>query len=164
MSDSKKQKSRIAKLSQIKSLFEKNDFYNTKIGNEVNNHINAIKTMLISRSKDPDNPYWNMHFQEFLENLPKEYHNKIVSAEKLGIQWIETRTENFKADPSQGSHFFQNITSLGISYLTTSENGDDFINWKWLQSLPTAKQTNYLHHVKLENPMTIPPDSHPRWC
>jgi DNA-binding NarL/FixJ family response regulator len=68
---------------------------------------------------------------------------------------IETRTEGFKADPSQGSHFFQNITSLGISYLTTSENGDDFINWKWLQSLPTAKQTNYLHHVKLENPLTI---------
>lgn len=32
-------------------------------------------------------------YQEFLENLPKEYHNKIVSAEKLGIQWIETRTE-----------------------------------------------------------------------
>jgi CheY-like chemotaxis protein len=68
---------------------------------------------------------------------------------------IETRTENFKADPSQGSHFFQNITSLGISYLTTSENGDDFINWQWLQSLPTAKKTTYLHHVKLENPLTI---------
>ena len=68
---------------------------------------------------------------------------------------IETRTENFKADPSQGSHFFQNITSLGISYLTTSENGEDFINWKWLQSQPTAKQTTYLHHAKLENPLTI---------
>ena len=68
---------------------------------------------------------------------------------------IETTTENFKADPSQGSHFFHNITSLGISYLTTSPNGDDFIDWKWLQSLPTEKQTPYLHHVKLENPLTI---------
>jgi hypothetical protein len=58
---------------------------------------------------------------------------------------IETTTENFKADPSQGSHFFHNITSLGISYLTTSENGDDFIDWKWLQSLPTENQTTYLH-------------------
>jgi hypothetical protein len=68
---------------------------------------------------------------------------------------IETSTENFKADPSQGSHFFHNITSLGISYLTTSENGNDFIDWKWLQSLPIAKQTAYLSHVKLENPLTI---------
>ena len=68
---------------------------------------------------------------------------------------IETRTENFKADPSQGSHFFQNITSLGISYLTISEKGDDFINWKWLQSQPTVKQTTYLHHVELEKPLTI---------
>ena len=68
---------------------------------------------------------------------------------------IETAADNFKADPSQGSHFFHNITSLGISYLTTTPNGDDFINWKWLQSLPTAKQTTYLHHVKLEKPLTI---------
>jgi len=68
---------------------------------------------------------------------------------------IETTTENFKADPSQGSHFFHNITSLGISYLTTSRNGDDFIDWKWLQSLPTAKRTTYLHHVKLDDPLTV---------
>jgi hypothetical protein len=68
---------------------------------------------------------------------------------------VETTTENFKADPSQGSHFFHNITSLGISYLTTSRNGDDFIDWQWLQSLPTATQTTYLQHVKLDNPLTI---------
>ena len=68
---------------------------------------------------------------------------------------IETTMENFKADPSQGSHFFHNITSLGISYLTTSQNGIDFINWKWLQSLPLAEKSNYLIHVKLENPLTI---------
>jgi hypothetical protein len=68
---------------------------------------------------------------------------------------IETTTENFKADPSQGSHFFHNITSLGISYLTTSANGADFINWDWLQSLPTKQQTTYLHHIKLVKPLTI---------
>jgi CheY-like chemotaxis protein len=68
---------------------------------------------------------------------------------------IETTTENFKADPSQGSHFFHNITSLGISYLTTSANGADFINWDWLLSLPTENQTTYLHHIKLVKPLTI---------
>ena len=40
---------------------------------------------------------------------------------------VETTIESIKADPSQGSHFFQNITSLGISYITVSDKGDDFI-------------------------------------
>jgi hypothetical protein len=68
---------------------------------------------------------------------------------------IETSIENFKADPSQGSHFFHNITSLGISYLTTSHNGVDFIDWKWLLSLPRIEKTTYLSHVELDNPLTI---------
>ncbi len=68
---------------------------------------------------------------------------------------IETTVENFKADPSQGSHFFHNITSLGISYLTVSQNSNDFIDWKWLQSLPAAAKTTYLNHVKLDHPLTI---------
>ena len=68
---------------------------------------------------------------------------------------IETTAENFKADPSQGSHFFHNITSLGISYLTVSQNSSDFIDWKWLQSMPAAVKTAYLNHVKLDNPLTI---------
>jgi hypothetical protein len=68
---------------------------------------------------------------------------------------IETTIENLKADPSQGSHFFHNITSLGISYLTDSQNGIDFIDWKWLQSLPTSESTTFLNHVKLESPLTI---------
>jgi hypothetical protein len=68
---------------------------------------------------------------------------------------IETTSENLKADPSQGSHFFQNITSLGIGYLTISQDSSNFIDWQWLQSLPTAEETTYLNHVKLDNPLTI---------
>jgi len=68
---------------------------------------------------------------------------------------VETTTENLKADPSQGSHFFHNITSLGIGYFTTSENGEGFVNWNWLQSLPAAKESAHLKHVKLKKPLTI---------
>jgi hypothetical protein len=56
------------------------------------------------------------------------------------ISGVGATIENFKADSYQGSHFFHNITSLGISYLTNSHNGSDFIDWKWLQSLPTAEK------------------------
>jgi hypothetical protein len=68
---------------------------------------------------------------------------------------VEATSRNLKADPSQGSHFFHNITSLGISYLTTAENGSDFINWEWLQSLPVAEETSFLKHVTLPKPLTI---------
>ena len=68
---------------------------------------------------------------------------------------VETTIEGLKADPSQGSHFFHNITSLGISYLNTSEGGEDFIDWKWLQSLPVKNETRHLKHVILKKPLTI---------
>lgn len=68
---------------------------------------------------------------------------------------IENRTAQMRADPSQGSHFFHNITSLGIGYLTVTENDNDFIDWVWLKSLPLAKQTTHLKHVQLDHPMVI---------
>jgi CheY-like chemotaxis protein len=68
---------------------------------------------------------------------------------------VETTIEGLKADPSQGSHFFHNITSLGISYLNTSEGGKDFIDWKWLQSLPPKNETRHLKHVILKKPLTL---------
>ncbi|MGD8993378.1 MAG: phosphoenolpyruvate synthase PpsA, partial [Desulfobacterales bacterium] len=68
---------------------------------------------------------------------------------------VETTIEGLKADPSQGSHFFQNITSLGISYLNTSKGGEDFIDWKWLQSLPAVTEPPHLKHVRVEKPLLI---------
>ena len=68
---------------------------------------------------------------------------------------VETTIEGLKADPSQGSHFFHNITSLGISYLNTSEGGEDFIDWRWLRNLPATKETPHLKHVVLKKPLTI---------
>ncbi|CAN2041030.1 Phosphoenolpyruvate synthase/pyruvate phosphate dikinase [Candidatus Magnetomoraceae bacterium gMMP-15] len=82
----------------------------------------------------------------------------------IPVQWrdisgvsaiIELRNEKLKADPSQGSHFFQNITSLGIYYITITEGSDDFFNWEWIKSLPTLRETDFLRHVRLDQPFTI---------
>ena len=64
-------------------------------------------------------------------------------------------TAALKADPSQGSHFFHNITSLDISYLSASGNGKDFVDWNWLKAQPAKTTTAYLRHVKLPRPLTI---------
>jgi DNA-binding NarL/FixJ family response regulator len=68
---------------------------------------------------------------------------------------IEAATAALKADPSQGSHFFHNITSLGISYMTVSDAGGDVIDWGWLKSQPVETATPHLKHLRLARPLTI---------
>jgi len=68
---------------------------------------------------------------------------------------VETATEALRADPSQGSHFFHNITSLDISYLTTAAGGEDFVDWNWLKAQPPSAVTRYLRHVRLDRPLTL---------
>jgi DNA-binding NarL/FixJ family response regulator len=68
---------------------------------------------------------------------------------------IETTSDKLQAEPSQGTHFFHNITSLGIGYITLSESDEDFIDWQWLKSLPFETQTVFLKHLKLDTPLAI---------
>ncbi len=76
---------------------------------------------------------------------------------------IEHASDDLKADPSQGSHFFQNITSLGIGYLTITPDSSDYLNWQRLQTLPVAEETNYLNHVKLDSALTIKIEGKKSW-
>ncbi len=68
---------------------------------------------------------------------------------------VETTIESIKADPSQGSHFFQNITSLGISYITVSDKGEDFIDYEFFRCQECENTSQYLRHIKFENPIKI---------
>jgi len=67
---------------------------------------------------------------------------------------VETSLAGLSADPSQGSHFFHNITSLGIGYLTVT-GGADRVDWPWLDAQPAAAETRHLRHLRLERPLTI---------
>ncbi len=93
----------------------------------------------------------------------------------IPVQWshisgvgamIELRNSQLKADPSQGSHFFQNITSLGIQYITVEENGnqEDHLNWAWLDEHPAHQETAHLRHLRLEGPLTIKIDGMNSQC
>jgi CheY-like chemotaxis protein len=68
---------------------------------------------------------------------------------------VEATAENLNADPSQGSHFFHNLTSLGISYITLSRGNDDFIEWEQLDALPAENETEHIRHVRLDPPLTM---------
>ncbi len=68
---------------------------------------------------------------------------------------IEIRNKQLNADPSQGSHFFQNITSLGIPYISVNENGDDYLDWERLKDLPEVGAGEFVRHIRLEKPLDI---------
>ncbi len=68
---------------------------------------------------------------------------------------IETEHELINAEPSQGSHFFHNITSLGINYLNVRGGNDDHIDWDWITSLPVENETSFVAHAAMEAPMIL---------
>ncbi len=67
---------------------------------------------------------------------------------------VETTVGNLNADPSQGSHFFHNITSLGIGYLTVTP-ATGAMDTSWLMSLAPRNETAFVRHVVLEKEMLI---------
>lgn len=69
---------------------------------------------------------------------------------------VETPMEDIRVEPSHGSHFFHNVTSLGIPYLTiTSKSRTDFVDWDWLQSLPVTEEKKFVKHIHLDTPMVV---------
>jgi hypothetical protein len=69
---------------------------------------------------------------------------------------VEVSLPNMNVDPSQGSHFFQNMTSLRIGYFTIPLNNvNGFIDWPWLEALPTISETPFLRHVRLAQPLKV---------
>ncbi|MFZ7113429.1 MAG: PEP/pyruvate-binding domain-containing protein [Desulfatiglandales bacterium] len=77
---------------------------------------------------------------------------------------IELRNEKLKAEQSQGSHFFQNITSLGINYITVAEDSEDYLDMAFIQSLQTVQESTYVRHVRLEKPLLIKIDGRTSQC
>lgn len=80
----------------------------------------------------------------------------------IPVQWgqismskviVESSLEGFAVDPSQGSHFFHNLTSFGVAYLTVNQGvGGDFVDWDWLAGHAPVSETTYLRHVRAAAP------------
>ena len=69
---------------------------------------------------------------------------------------VETALKNFNIKPSQGTHFFHNITSRGIGYINIPYNSKkEFIDWIWLENQTPKEQLNYVKHIEFSNPLTV---------
>ena len=69
---------------------------------------------------------------------------------------VEAGLTDYRVDPSQGTHFFQNLTSFGVGYFTVNDYiGDGVYDREFLNSLPAVEETEHVRHVRLEKPMCI---------
>ncbi|MDD3388233.1 MAG: PEP/pyruvate-binding domain-containing protein [Prevotella sp.] len=71
---------------------------------------------------------------------------------------VEVALQNYRVDPSQGTHFFQNLTSFGVGYFTIDTNrpGDGgLLRKSMLDSMPAIDETAYVRHVRFDNPLKI---------
>ncbi|HON54481.1 MAG TPA: PEP/pyruvate-binding domain-containing protein [Bacteroidales bacterium] len=69
---------------------------------------------------------------------------------------VECGQKNFHVEPSQGTHFFQNLTSLGIGYLTINPFLDDGkFDREYLDSLEAVHESNYLRHIRFKVPLKV---------
>ena len=69
---------------------------------------------------------------------------------------VETALENFNIEPSQGTHFFHNITSRGIGYINVPfKSKINFIDWDWINKKKVVKSLKYVKLIRLSSPLTI---------
>jgi CheY-like chemotaxis protein len=85
----------------------------------------------------------------------------------IPVQWadisgvgavVETRSDELKVEPSQGSHFFHNLAALEISYLCVSDLVPDTIDWPWLAAQPIVAQSELVVHVRPSEPLVLKVD------
>ncbi|RRD80016.1 phosphoenolpyruvate synthase [Alloprevotella sp. OH1205_COT-284] len=69
---------------------------------------------------------------------------------------VEAGLSHYRVDPSQGTHFFQNLTSFGVGYFTVNAfSGDGVCNEAILNALPAVTETRFVRHVRFSRPLSV---------
>lgn len=70
---------------------------------------------------------------------------------------VECALDNFRVDPSQGTHFFQNLTSFNAGYINVDpfSRADDMLDFQALDRLPAVNETQFLRHIRLDRDLDV---------
>ncbi len=69
---------------------------------------------------------------------------------------VESGFRDFRVTPSQGSHFFQNLTAFQIGYFTVNPDaGEGFIDWDWLNAQPAFREDGCVRHLQFAKPFSV---------
>ncbi len=83
----------------------------------------------------------------------------------IPVQWdeisgarviVEAGFRDFRVTPSQGSHFFQNLTAFQVGYFTVNPDaGEGFVDWQWLGAQPAVEGRGCVRHLRFEEPLVV---------
>lgn len=68
---------------------------------------------------------------------------------------VEATLPSLDVEPSQGAHFFHNVSGNGVGYLCVHHSESPGIDWSWLASQPVTSETTFLRHATLADPLDI---------
>jgi CheY-like chemotaxis protein len=69
---------------------------------------------------------------------------------------VESGLENYRIDPSQGTHFFQNLTSFRVGYFTINPYvNDGFYDLEYLKQFPAVYEDEFIRHIRFEKPLLV---------
>ena len=69
---------------------------------------------------------------------------------------VESGFRDLRVVPSQGSHFFQNLTAFQIGYFTVNPDaGEGFVDWEWLTTQPAVKEHGCVRHLRFAEPLLV---------
>ena len=69
---------------------------------------------------------------------------------------VEAGLRDLKVTPSQGTHFFQNLTSFNVGYFTVNpDTGDGLVDWTWLDAQPALSAAAHVRHIRLDGPLLV---------
>ena len=83
----------------------------------------------------------------------------------IPVQWdeisgarviVEAGFRDFRVTPSQGSHFFQNLSAFQVGYFTVNPDASEgFVDWQWLSSTPALEEEGCVRHLRFDTPLTV---------
>jgi CheY-like chemotaxis protein len=69
---------------------------------------------------------------------------------------VEAGFRDFRVTPSQGSHFFQNLTAFQVGYFTVNPDaGEGFVDWVWLGAQAAVEEQGCVRHLRFDSPVTV---------
>lgn len=69
---------------------------------------------------------------------------------------VEAGFRDFRVTPSQGSHFFQNLTAFQVGYFTVNPDaGEGFVDWQWLANAESVEEAGCVRHLRFESPLQV---------
>ena len=141
----------IGDVSDIVYLRKEN--FNTLSTAEMAEEISKINSQMASQSR----AYVLIGFGRWGSSIPSlgvpVKWSDITEAKAI----VECSLESFRIDPSQGTHFFQNLTSFNVGYINVDsfKHKEDMIDFGYLDSLPAVYESQYVRHVRFDHPLEI---------